>query len=339
MSASAVPPSTASAPTGSAPTGSRYVGIDVSKPVLDVACRVHGAPHPIPAVARVANDAAGIARLVADLHALAPTLIVLEATGGQQDLVVAALGAAGLPVVVVNPRQVRRFAEAVGQLAKTDRLDAALLALFAERVQPAPRALPTATQQELDALLLRRRQLIEMRATEQIRLAQAARREVRASLTAHIAFLTAQLAALDDRLDALVQASPLWRAQEDLLASVPGVGSVTARTLLAELPELGRLSRHAVAALAGVAPFARESGQWRGTRAIRGGRAVVRTALYMATLAATRWNPVIRAHYRHLRAVGKPAKVALVACMRKLLTILNAILKTEQAWCPARATA
>jgi transposase len=309
------------------------VGIDVSKTRLDVAVRRDEQAHPVPELATLPHDATGIARLVRGLLALAPTLVVLEATGGLQTAVVAALGTAGLPVAVVNPRQVRRFAEAVGQLAKTDRLDAALLALFAERVRPTPRPLPSETQQELDALLLRRRQLVEMRAAEQIRLSQTTRREVQASLKAHIAFLTAQLSELDGQLDALVAASPLWRAQEDLLASVPGVGSVTARTLLAELPELGTLTRQAAAALAGVAPYARESGQWRGTRAIRGGRAVVRTALYMATLAATRWNPVIRAHYRHLQAVGKPAKVALVACMRKLLTILNAILKTQQPWC------
>jgi len=310
-----------------------FVGIDVSKAQLEIAVRTGAQPRRVPALAQVPNDATGIARLVRALTTLAPTLIVLEATGGFQSAVVAALGMAGLPVAVVNPRQVRRFAEAMGQLAKTDRLDAALLALFAERVRPTPRPLPTETQQELDAVLLRRRQLIEMRAAEQVRLAQATRREVRASLTAHIAFLTAQLDEGDGLLDRLVAASPLWQAQEDLLASVPGVGQVTARTLLAELPELGTLSRHAVAALAGVAPFARESGGWRGTRQIRGGRAVVRTALYMATLAGTRWNPVLRAHYQRLRAAGKPAKVALVACMRKLLTILNAILKTQQPWC------
>lgn len=314
-------------------TPSTFVGIDVSKARLDVAVRTGEQPQRVPDLAQVAHDAAGIARLVRALTALAPTLIVLEATGGLQSAVVAALGLAELPVAVVNPRQVRRFAEAVGQLAKTDRLDAAGLALFAERVRPTPRPLPSDAQQELDAVLLRRRQLIEMRAAEQVRYGQATRRDVRASLTAHIAFLSAQLDEVDGLLDTLVQASPLWQAQADLLASVPGVGRVTARTLLAELPELGTLSRHAVAALAGVAPFARESGTWRGPRAIRGGRAVVRTALYMATLAATRWNPVICAHYQRLRAAGKPAKVALVACMRKLLTILNAMLKTQQPWC------
>jgi len=320
----------------SAPT---FIGIDVSKTQLEVAVRTADQPVRVPELARVAHDAAGLARLLAALGPLAPALVVLEATGGLESPVAAALGTAGLPVAIVNPRQVRQFAEAVGQRAKTDRLDAALLALFAERVRPTPRPLPTEAQQEFDALLLRRRQLVEMRAAEQIRLAQAARPEVRPSLVAHIDFLTAQLVDLDAQLDTLVQASPLWQGQEALLTSVPGIGSLTARTLLAELPELGTLSRHAVAALAGVAPFARESGQWRGARAIRGGRAVVRTALYMATLAATRCNPVLRAHYQRLRTAGKPAKVALVACMRKLLTILNAMLKAQQPWCAAPPTA
>jgi transposase len=315
-----------------------FIGIDVSKATLDVMQRTADRTTAVPDLTRVANDAAAIARLVTVLCALAPTLIVLEATGGFQAAVAAALGAAGLPVAVVNPRQVRRFAEAIGQLAKTDRLDAALLALFAERVRPTPRPLPSDTQQELDAVLLRRRQLIEMRAAEEIRLHQATRPEVRASLTAHIAFLSAQLGEVDDLLDALVAASPLWHAQEDVLASVPGVGRVTARTLLAELPELGTLSRQAIAALVGVAPFARESGAWRGARQIRGGRAVVRRALYMATLAAIRWNPVIRPHYQQLRARGKPPKVALVACLRKLLTILNAMLRTAQHWSAPRPT-
>lgn len=316
-----------------------FIGIDVSKTQLDVAVRTADQPVARPDLARVPNAAAGHTGLVAALTPLAPRLIVLEATGGLESPVAAALGAAGLAVAVVNPHQVRQFAAAIGQRAKTDRLDAALLALFAERVRPTPRPLPSAAQQEFDAVLLRRRQLVEMRAAEQIRLTQGPRPEVRPSLVAHIDFLTAQLVDLDAQLDTLVQASPLWQAQEDLLTSVPGIGALTARTLLAELPELGRLSRHAVAALAGVAPFARESGQWRGTRAIRGGRAVVRTALYMATLSATRCNPVLRAHYQHLRAVGKPAKVALVACMRKLLTILNAILKTQHPWYAAPQTA
>lgn len=315
-----------------------FIGIDVSKRQLDVAIRTGDQPVPPPAIARVARDATGLARLVTALAPLAPALIVLEATGGLESPVAAALGMAGFPVAIVNPRQVRQFAEAVGQRAKTDRLDAALLALFAERVRPTPRPLPTEAQQEFDAVLLRRRQLVEMRAAEQIRLTQGPRSEMRPSLVAHIDFLTAQLIDLDAQLDTLVQASPLWHAQEALLTSVPGIGPLTARTLLAELPELGMLSRHAVAALAGVAPFARESGQWRGTRAIRGGRAVVRTALYMATLAATRCNPVLRAHYQRLRAAGKPAKVALVACMRKLLTILNALLKSQQPWCTAPST-
>lgn len=318
-----------------------YAGIDVSKTQLDVALRSEERTIRLPDLSTIRNDAAGFTQLVEALTALTPhpQLIVLEATGGYETAVAAALAAAGLPVAVVNPRQVRRFAEATGQLAKTDRLDAALLALFAERVRPTPRPLPSETQQELDAVLARRRQIVEMRAAEQVRRAQATRHEVRASLEAHIAFLSSQLDEVDGLLDRLVAESPLWRADEELLSSVPGVGSVTARTLLAELPELGTLSRHQVASLAGLAPFARESGRWRGTRQIRGGRAVVRTALYMATVVATRWNPVIRTQYQRLRAAGKPAKVALVACMRRLLTILNAMRKTRQPWRAELATA
>jgi transposase len=272
-----------------------------------------------------------VGALVPRLHALRPALVVLEATGGYERAVVAALAAAGLPVVVANPRQIRAFARAVGQLAKTDRLDAAMLARFGAQVRPTPRALPDAQAEALDALLTRRRQLIEMLTAEKNRLA-AAVPAVRRGITQHIRWLERQLDDVDGELGALIEASPLWRAQDDLLQSVPGVGPVLSRTLLGELPELGRLTHKQIAALVGVAPMARDSGTWRGRRGVTGGRAPVRTALYMAAVTAAHHNPVIRVFYRRLRAAGKPAKVALTACMRKLLTILNAMARSGEPW-------
>ena len=260
---------------------------------------------------------------------------MLEATGGYELAAVAALAAAGLPVVVANPRQVRDFARATGQLAKTDRIDAGVLALFAERVRPEVRPLPNEEAQELDAVLTRRRQLLEMLTAERNRLGQVAgrgRRPVKKSLKAHIAFLERELRVADTDLGAMVRASPAWREKDDLLRSVPGVGPVLSLTLLAELPELGRLSRREVAKPAGVAPLARDSGTLRGHRYVRGGRASVRAVLYMAALVATRRNPVIRAFYERLLAAGKPKKLALVACMRKLLTILNAMARSGVRW-------
>lgn len=260
---------------------------------------------------------------------------MLEATGGYELAAVAALAAAGLPVVVANPRQVRDFARATGQLAKTDRIDAGVLALFAERVRPEVRPLPNEEAQELDAVLTRRRQLLEMLTAERNRLGQVAgrgRRPVKKSLKAHIAFLERELRVADTDLGAMVRASPAWREKDDLLRSVPGVGPVLSLTLLAELPELGRLSRREVAKLAGVAPLARDSGTLRGHRYVHGGRASVRAVLYMAALVATRRNPVIRAFYERLLAAGKPKKLALVACMRKLLTILNAMARSGVRW-------
>lgn len=305
-----------------------YVGIDVAKAHLDVAVSPTGATW------QVAHEDAGITTLVARLQELMPTLVVLEATGGWQSTVAGAVAAAGLPVAVVNPRQVRDFARATGRLAKTDALDAQVLARFAAAVRPEPRALPDAQAQELAALVTRRQQLVDMLGAERHRRRGAAPlpARVRDALGAHIAWLEAQLAATDRDLATLVQASPLWRAKEDLLRSTPGVGPVLATTLLAELPELGTLDRRQIAALAGVAPLNRDSGTWRGKRHIWGGRAHVRATLYMATLAATRHNPVLRAHYTHLLAMGKPAKVALVAAMRKLLTILNALLRDGVRW-------
>ena len=314
------------------PTEAVCVGIDVSAAGLDVAARPGGAAW------AVANDEAGAAALVARLRGLAPALVVLEATGGLELPAVGALAAAGLPVAVVNPRQVRDFARATGTLAKTDRLDAAVLARFAEAVRPAPRPLPDADARELAALLARRRQVVEMLTAERNRRRAAAGR-VRAQIEAHLAWLAGQLDELDRELAAAVRASPAWRAKEDLLRGVPGVGPVLALTLLAGLPELGRLDRRGIAALAGVAPLNRDSGALRGKRAVWGGRAPVRAALYMAAVVAARHNPVIRAFYGRLVAAGKPKKVALTACMRKLLTILNAMLRDGAPWEAARHTA
>lgn len=306
----------------------RFVGIDVSRDRLDVAARPSGEGW------AVSNDAAGIAGLVTQLRALAPAGIVLEATGGLEAPAAAALLAVGLPVAVVNPRQARDFAKATGQLAKSDALDARMLAHFADAIRPLVRPLPDAEQQRLAALLARRRQVMDMLVAERQRLARALP-TVRERVLAHIAWLEAELAGLDRDLDAAIQASPAWRERDDLLRSVPGVGPVLSRTLLAGLPELGRLDRKQIAALVGVAPLTRESGRLRGRRGIWGGRAEVRRVLYMATVAAIRHNPAIRAFYERLRAAGKPPKVALVAAMRKLLTILNAMLKHQRGWSPA----
>ncbi len=302
-----------------------FVGIDVAKATLDLALEPGGE------VWSVTNDGAGVQELVSRLVPLAPTLIVLEATGGFEAAAVAAIASAGLPVVVANPRQVRDFAKACGRLAKTDAIDARILARFAERVRPAPRPLPTEAAQLLDALLTRRRQLVEMLTAETNRLGLA-RRPVRRDISAHIRWLERRLGDVDGELAAAIQASPVWRAKDDLLQSVPGVGRVLSLTLLAELPELGRLSRREIAALVGVAPLNRDSGQRRGKRLVWGGRAPVRAVLYMGALAATRANPVIRGFYERLRTSGKPFKVALTACMRKLLTILNAMVRHDTRW-------
>jgi transposase len=306
-----------------------FIGIDVAKAQLDFACQPSGGTGTVP------NDDGGIRVLVERLQEHQPTLIVLEATGGYEAAVVAALGTADLPLVVANPRQVRDFARATGQLAKTDAIDAQILALFAERVRPAPRPLPDEAAQALDALLTRRRQLVEMLTAERNRLL-VARTTVRRDLQQHIRFLERRLREADDDLHTAVKASPLWRVRDDLLQSVPGVGRVVSLTLLAELPELGRLTHKEIAALVGVAPLNRDSGTLRGRRLVYGGRAPVRAALYMAALVASKCNPVIRAFYLRLRAAGKPAKVALTACMRKLLIILNAIARSGTPWPPAR---
>lgn len=283
-----------------------WSGIDVAKAWLDVASTSGEA------VQRFANDPQGITAVVAALSAEAPQLIVLEPTGGHETALAAALAAAGLAVAVVNPRQVRDFARATGQLAKNDRLDAQVLAQFAARIQPPVRPLPEVTSQELAARL-------------------------RPTLDAHVTWLSQQIAELDRQLDQTLRDSPLWREKEDLLRSIPGIGPVVARTLLAALPELGTLTPEQAAALAGVAPLAHDSGQRRGPRRIAGGRAPVRAALYMAVVSAIRCNAPIKSCYTRLTDAGKPVKVAFVTCMRKLLTFANAILRDGVAWSPAAA--
>ncbi len=302
-----------------------FVGIDVAKHQLDVAL------HPDGEAWGVCNDDTGIDTLVQTLQAVEPRLIVLEATGGLETAAASALTAAGLPCAVINPRQARDFAKATGQLAKTDRLDASILAHFADRVRPTPRPLPDPATKALREVMSRRRQLIEMVTAETNRL-QSTPPSLRADVQTHITWLKGRLARLHKKLEALVKASPTWRVNDELLQSVKGVGPVLSTTLLADLPELGTLNRKQIAALVGVAPFNRDSGTMRGKRTVWGGRAHVRAVLYMGALAATRHNPVIHAFYTRLVAAGKAKKVALTACMRKLLTILNAILKQQVPW-------
>ena len=302
-----------------------FVGIDVSKQHLDVATR--GPEHSW----RSENTEDGISELVMRLKALPVELIVVEASGGFEMVSVGELAAQGLPVVVVNPRQVRDFAKSLGRLAKTDRIDAQVLAHFAEAVHPPVRPLRHEHAQQLEALRVRRRQLMDMLVMERTRLAGAPS-AVQIDIQAHIHWLESRLGDTDGALHALIEDSPLWRETDTWLRSTPGVGRVCSTTLLSALPELGRLNRRQIAALVGVAPLNRDSGQWRGARAIWGGRADVRAALYMATLSATRCNPAIHAFYQRLRAAGKRPKVAIVACMRKLLVILNTIVRNRTPW-------
>jgi transposase len=303
-----------------------FIGIDVAKDRLDVHVR------PVGEAFAVARDGEGLEQLIDRLAALSPALVVLEATGGYETVVASRLAAAGLPLAVVNPRQIRDFARATGRLAKTDALDAAAIAHFGEAIRPVPRPVPEAEAQLLGELVTRRRQVIEMMVAERNRRRLITARRLLKAVERHLDQLQAQLSELDTDIDQAIRGTPAWRADDDLLESVPGVGPTTARTLIAELPELGRLTRRQVSSLVGVAPINRDSGTRRGTRTIAGGRASVRTCLYMATLVATRRNPPIAAHYRKLRDAGKPAKVAIVACMRKLLTILNAILRDRREW-------
>ena len=303
----------------------RCIGIDVAKGHLDVAVRPDAIQF------SVSYDEAGLTQLLERLRPLEPTLVVLEATGGLEMPLTAALAAGGFPVVVVNPRQVRDFAKATGRLAKTDALDAEVLAQFASSVAPLPRPLPDAETQKLAALLGRRRQLIEMLTAEKNRLSHAGP-AVRRDILAHITWLERRLRAVDTDLASAIRQSPVWREKDDLLQSTPGVGPVLSQTLLASLPELGTLNRKQISALVGVAPLNRDSGLMRGKRTVWGGRAQIRTVLYMSTVAAVRHNPVIRAFFKRLRTGGKPVKVALTACMHKLLIILNAMLKHRTPW-------
>ena len=305
-----------------------FAGIDVSKDSLDLGLTG------VSKVERYENDDSGIGRLVQFLTQVQPELIVVEATGGLEMLVVAALRVAGLPIAVVNARQVRDFAKATGRLAKTDQLDALVLAHFAQAVRPAIREGRSEAEQALVELVARRRQLVEMRTQEKTRLAMAGKQQ-RASLKEHIAWLDERIRHLDNELKSRLKASDLWKEKVDLLQSVPGIGPVTTLTLISYLPELGKLNRREIAALAGLAPFNRDSGYQRGHRMIWGGRAEVRSVLYMATLAAVRGQNTIASFYQRLVAKGKPAKVALTAAMRKLLTILNAMMKQNKHWaCP-----
>jgi transposase len=303
-----------------------FVGIDVSKDRLDICVR------PSEEAFGVARDSEGLERLVERLRAISPALVALEATGGYETVVAGALAAAHLPLAVVNPRQIRDFARSTGKLAKTDRLDAAAIAHFAEAIRPPARRVADEEAQALGELVARRRQVIEMIVAEKNRRRLAGQPRVLKAIDRHIDLLQAELSELDRDIDGAIRKSPAWQADADLLASVPGVGKATLRTLIAELPELGRLDRRKIAALVGVAPINRDSGAQRGRKTIAGGRAPVRPALYMAALVASRANPIIAAHYQKLRSSGKAAKQALTACIRKLLVILNAILRDRKPW-------
>ena len=303
-----------------------FVGVDVSKLQLDVAVRPSGE------LWQFGYDDRGVAALIKRLMPLQPQLVILEATGGLEAPLVAALSHAGLPVVIVNPRQVRDFARATGRLAKTDKIDAHVLALFGERVQPEVRPLPDETALAFHALLTRRRQIIGMLTEEKQRLSQAPKGPLRTGIAKHVRWLEREIKAVDSDLNDTLTKSPIWRAKDALLQSAPGVGRVFSFTLLAGLPELGRINRKEIAALVGVAPHACDSGSMRGRRMIWGGRAAVREVLYMSTLAATRFNPVVRAFYKRLLDAGKPKKLALIACMRKLLVILNVMVRENTPW-------
>ena len=303
-----------------------FIGIDVSKNTLDL----HALPGQV--TLQFPNDPDGVAALVSGVLVLAPTLVVLEATGGLEHPAAAALAAASIPVAVVNPRQVRDFAKATGRLAKTDAIDACVLALFAERIRPEPRPLPSGETLAFRELLDRRRTLIETKTGELNRLGSATTERVRGSIMAHVEWLEEQLEELKADLEAAIKASPVWRINEDLLQSIPGIGPVVSRSLLADVPELGTLSREQVAALVGVAPMNRDSGKWSGKRSVVGGRSRVRSMLYMAALSAKRCNPSLKAFAERLKAKGKAAKVILVAVARKLLVMANAIIRDKTPW-------
>jgi transposase len=310
--------------------GDTYVGLDTAKDSIDVGL------WPEKRTWQVRNNESGVEQLVIELLELGPQMVVMETTGGYQDLAAAALVAAGLQVAVMNPRQVRDFARSTGQLAKTDKLDAVILARFAAAVQPEPRPLPDEATAELRSLLARRRQILEMITAEKNRLKMAGT-AVRGHIKAHIAWLEGERGELDDELHRRLRESPVWREKEDLLLSIPGMGPVASLTLIAGLPELGTLSNKQIGALVGLAPLARDSGAMRGKRTVWGGRAQVRTALYMPACAAIRCNPVLRSFYQRLIAAGKPKKVALTAVMHKLLTMSNAMVREGTPWDPTFA--
>ena len=307
-------------------TAETIIGIDVSQAALDLWALPEGTAW------RCQYTDAALAQLVQELTELQPAQIIVEATGGLETQLVGELGAAELPVVVVNPRQVREFARATGRLAKTDRLDAQVLAQFGATLRPPVRPLPDAAQRELPALVFRRRQLVAMRTQERNRRRRVSSELVVAQIDDHLALLGRQVAQLDRDIPALLRSNAVWQGRAQLLRSIPGVGPVLVSTLIAQLSELGQANHKEIAALAGVAPYNRDSGQWRGKRSVWGGRRQLRAALYMATLAATRCNPTIRACYERLLATGKAQKVALTAAMRKLLTICNAIIKSNTPW-------
>ena len=308
-------------------SSSCFVGIDVSKSSLDVYVR------PLDHSSSVANSPKAIAELVEKLKLLSPERIIVEATGGLETILVSQLAAGGLPVLVINPRQGRDFARATGQLAKTDRIDARVLAHFAQAIKPKLRTIASDQVRDLEAILTRRRQLVDIMVAEKNRLASTqGQKQIARDIKEHIAWLERRIARCDSELGQALRESPMWRAKEDLLKSVPGIGDVTSRTMIASLPELGELSNKEIAALVGLAPFARQSGRWKGESHIRGGRANVRSVMYMATLTAIRCNPVIKAFYKRLVKAGKKKKVALVASMRKLLVILNSIVKHQRPW-------
>lgn len=307
-----------------------FVGIDVAKNTLDLFVEPGGeALH-------IGYDDDGVSHIVSHLVALAPTLIVMEATGGLEMLLAGELTAKGLPVAIINPRQARDFAKATGQLAKTDLVDAATLAAFARAIRPAVRPIKDADTRDLDDLVTRRRQLMNMRVQEMLRMGTASKVQKK-SLTAHVTWLDKCIAELDDDLNKRLRASDVWRSKDNLLQGIPGVGAITSLTMLAKCPELGQLNRREIAALAGVAPLANDSGTHRGKRFVWGGRADIRAVLYMAAISATRFNSTIRAFAERLRQAGKPGKVVIVACMRKLLTIMNAMIKNRTPWNPKTA--
>lgn len=303
-----------------------YVGIDVSKDRLDVHVR------PSREAFVVARDGKGLEELIERLQALSPRLIAIEATGGFETIAAAAIAGATLPLAIVNPAQVRHFAQAVGKRAKTDPIDAEVIARFAEAVKPEPRALPDEQARLLAELVARRRQIIEMIVAERQREKRAENVRVRKSLARTIKTLEKELPEIDGDIDTLVRGSPAWREKEDLLVSFPGVSNILARTFLAELPELGRLSRREIASLAGLAPYTRQSGRWKGKSMIGGGRAALRAALYMAALSASRCNRPLKVFYQRLLSAGKPKMVALIAVARKILTILNAMVRDKKEW-------